>query len=57
MKYRIENWKSSEGRTEIHYFRTKDDEYLFGFNPLITPPHLMVPLFDWAEKYCEDEID
>lgn len=46
---RIENWKSSEGRTEVHYFRTSDDEYLFGYNPLIMPEELLQQLKDWSE--------
>lgn len=32
-----EKWTSTEGRTEIHYFRVSDDEYLFGYNPLLFP--------------------
>jgi hypothetical protein len=52
--YRIEEWKSSEGRTEIHYFRAKDDEYLFGYNPLITPTELLDQLRLWADKHCAD---
>ena len=47
-KMRIEEWKSSEGRTEIHYFRAEDDEYLFGYNPLIMPTNLLRDLLDWA---------
>lgn len=47
---RIENWKSSEGRTEVHYFRTSDDEYLFGYNPQIIPQELLDKLVEWAEK-------
>lgn len=46
---RIENWTSSEGRTEIHYFRTSDDEYLFGYNPQLCPPELLEKLKQWAE--------
>jgi hypothetical protein len=45
---RIETWHSNEGRTEIHYFRASDDEYLFGYNPLITPPELLEKLQEWA---------
>jgi hypothetical protein len=45
---RIEEWTSSEGRTEIHYFRAEDDEYLFGYNPLIIPEHLLHALQTWA---------
>jgi len=47
---RIEKWESSEGRTEIHYFRTKDDEYLFGYNPLIMPKELLTELENWANE-------
>ena len=47
---RIEHWTSSEGRMEAHYFREKDDEYLFGYNPLIMPEELLNQLIDWAEK-------
>lgn len=47
---RIERWESSEGRTEIHYFRTKDDEYLFGYNPLLIDEKLLSSLIEWAEK-------
>lgn len=35
-----EKWTSTEGRTEIHYFRKQDDEYLFGYNPLIMPAEI-----------------
>ena len=47
---RIEEWTSSEGRTEIHYFRAEDDEYLFGYNPLIIPEHLLHALQTWADE-------
>ena len=47
---RIEEWKSSEGRTEIHYFRAEDDEYLFGFNPLLMSPELVDALKTWANE-------
>jgi hypothetical protein len=30
----IEEWNSTQGRSEVHYFRD-DDEYLFGYNPLL----------------------
>jgi len=50
---RVEKWESSEGRTEIHYFRTKDDEYLFGYNPLIIPEDLLQKLKDWTELVDE----
>lgn len=46
---RVEHWHSSEGRTETHFFREKDDEYLFGYNPLITPDDLVEKLKEWAE--------
>ena len=48
VKYKIEKWTSSEGRTEIHYFRAKDDEYLFGYNPLIMPVDVLDNLLIWA---------
>jgi len=47
---RIENWHSSEGRTEVHYFRTDDDEYLFGYNPKLIPPELLTKLKLWAKE-------
>lgn len=53
MKYRIENWTSSEGRTETHYFRLKDDEYLFGINPQIVSIEFHEALKEWADEYCD----
>lgn len=53
MKFRIEKWTSTEGRTEVHYFRAEDDEYLFGYNPLILPADIMADLVDWANSYCD----
>ncbi len=50
-KYKIEKWTSSEGRTEIHYFDATNDEYLFGYNPLIMPEDLLDDLRRWASKY------
>lgn len=47
-KPHIEKWTSSEGRTEIHYF-TEDDEYLFGYNPLIMPDDVLNNLKKWIE--------
>ena len=47
---KIEEWKISEGRTEIHYSRAEDDEYLFGYNPLIMPTNLLRDLLDWANE-------
>ncbi len=47
---KIEKWTSTEGRTEIHYFRSKDDEYLFGYNPLIMPIELLDELRRWADR-------
>lgn len=47
---RIEKWTSTEGRTEIHYFRTKDDEYLFGYNPILIPKELLDSLIAWSES-------
>ena len=52
---RIEEWTSSEGRTEIHYFRAEDDEYLFGYNPLIMPRDLFNALLDWANSHGQDK--
>jgi len=49
MDYRTEVWKSTEGRTEVHYFRTKDDEYLFGYNPDLIPEDLLFDLKEWAD--------
>ena len=50
---RVEKWKSSEGRTEIHYFREKDDEYLFGYNPLLIDEGLLQDLIKWADTVSE----
>lgn len=47
---KTEHWKSSEGRTEIHYFRD-DDEYLFGYNPQLIPEELLKELIKWANSY------
>jgi hypothetical protein len=47
---RIEKWESSEGRTEVHFFRTRDDEYLFGCNPLLIPQELLFALEAWANE-------
>lgn len=44
---KVEKWSSSEGRTEVHYFRD-DDEYLFGYNPLLLPPELLEELITWS---------
>jgi hypothetical protein len=46
---KTERWDSTQGRTEIHYFRD-DDEYLFGYNPLIMPEELLEKLIQWSEK-------
>jgi hypothetical protein len=51
MKHRIEKWTSTEGRTEIHYFRAEDDEYLFGYNPLLLPEELLFELKEWANAH------
>jgi hypothetical protein len=45
-----EVWSSDHARTEIHYF-TDEDEYLFGYNPLILPEELLDKLKFWAENY------
>lgn len=44
-----EVWKSDHARTEIHYFRD-DDEYLFGYNPIIMPPELLEKLIEWSKS-------
>lgn len=49
MKHRIEHWQSSQGRTEVHYFRAEDDEYLFGYNPQLIKPELLQTLIEWAD--------
>jgi hypothetical protein len=33
LKLRIERWKSSENREEIHFFIEGTQTYVFGFNP------------------------
>lgn len=43
---RVEKWTSSEGRTEIHYFRLSDDEYLFGYNPLLIREEEVAKILD-----------
>ncbi len=45
----IEEWESSQARSEIHYFRD-DDEYLFGYNPQLIPKELLEQLLEWIEK-------
>jgi hypothetical protein len=45
---RVEEWRSTEGRTEVHFFREKDDEYLFGYNPLLMPEELVDYLKKWG---------
>jgi len=52
MNYRIEEWKSSEGRTEVHYFRLKDDEYLFGYNPTLMSVEFAEALKEWADEFA-----
>lgn len=49
-KVRIEHWQSSEGRTEVHFFRTSDDEYLFGYNPQLLPSDMRDELLRWADS-------
>lgn len=33
MKLKLEVWKSSKGNREDHYFESKSNDYVFGYNP------------------------
>jgi hypothetical protein len=47
---RIEKWKSSEGRAELHYFRAEDGEYLFGYNPQLVPEELLESVLKYINE-------
>lgn len=39
---RVEKWKSSENRQEIHYFIEGTQVYVVGFNPDLVPEDVII---------------